>query len=518
MRELKDLLSRNRRPLFIAGLTGFLLAILLIPLLWYSCFAITNFDKKYVFYDGDTHVCTKATEAEDCNLDNCYHCDEESGQCVPDESRGAVDIDKDNFYTCEGGGLDCDDSKSDVNPSATESCNMIDDNCNGIIDEEMLEAKGQLVEISSGKNPQIDYDGSQIDVVWEVEEETNKRVKFAYLDTSGSIQSAKYLTDGNKNTFNMVEPSLAFYKNSQFGIAWIDCLGGRSGKFLFINPQNLPGPDGNIITFTEQSSTSQPYNPQVATFNDISYIAVVWEEKQKDNLSSSDIYLGFFDQNGSFISERGRKNLSNTPEEESIEPSIVRAGSGFVIAWVEKSGETYEIKIGYISTGTGDFINQPMLLSNIPGFNKSNPSLGHDLNFGGSKSVVLFYDAQPQPNETRETYAVIIDLEKFENNENFANNPIRVTNAFGASEKPAVVWRGNVIGVAWIDQRNGKKEIFFRRFSKDLKIASDEINLGEGQDPSIVSFESDDKFAVVWWHLDNENSTKKIYFRSVGCK
>jgi len=107
----------------------------------------------------------------------------------------------------------------------------------------------------------------------------------------------------------------------------------------------------------------------------------------------------------------------------------------------------------------------------------------------------------------------MLDFSKFESQERFAANTIRITSQIGASI-PSAVWRDKTIGVAWTDQRNGKKEIFFKRLSKDLKIASDEINLGEGQDPSIVSLGSDDKFAVVWWNT----STKKIYFRSVGCK
>ncbi len=72
--------------------------------------------------DDDPAINPGATETCD-GLDN--DCD---GQLLP----GEVDADGDGYMVCED---DCDDTDPDVNPGATEVCNGIDDDCDGEVDE-----------------------------------------------------------------------------------------------------------------------------------------------------------------------------------------------------------------------------------------------------------------------------------------------------------------------------------------------------------------------------------------------
>ena len=45
------------------------------------------------------------------------------------------DLDGDGFTAIAAGGDDCDDSDASVHPGATETCNLVDDNCDDIADE-----------------------------------------------------------------------------------------------------------------------------------------------------------------------------------------------------------------------------------------------------------------------------------------------------------------------------------------------------------------------------------------------
>ena len=46
-----------------------------------------------------------------------------------------MDLDSDGFASSASGGLDCDDGDADIRPDASEVCDEIDNDCNGLTDE-----------------------------------------------------------------------------------------------------------------------------------------------------------------------------------------------------------------------------------------------------------------------------------------------------------------------------------------------------------------------------------------------
>ena len=516
-------------PQVVAFGVSLVVLTLVSTLLWLSCFAVTDFNMDVKYYDGSTNVCTVETEEDDCDMQNCFHCDEEAGRCEDDDSRQAKDNDGDTYFICEddgvhGTGLDCDDSEIGIHPNADEVCNLADDDCDDSIDEDVFVAKGVgQVEIGDGKYPAVSYGKSNTALLWQLDDGVNaKRIKFAYLLESGSIDGSNwwYLTNGGETVFNMEGPSLMYKEGSSdgrvFGAAWIDRLGKQSGRFERIMPSTgLPITGGGAF-FTDTEAAELPSDPQVAAAP--SYFAVAWTQGGSDP-SSNEVFVTFFNAaDGSFYEEWGRINVSNSIDIESSQPCIIFAGSGFVIAWVEtESEDNSDINIAYFNVSSGAFTGDTVTIP-IPQSAAANPVLGREHDSSGSTSVVLAYEAIPVGDTREEIFAVFLGFDSFESGDivqGEGEDPtIQVSNASGVSATPSVFWWNNAMGVAWRDERSGSKEVYFRRLSASGVVASDEIALGEGRDPSVVSLGTDNKFAVVWW----DPLTTKIYYRAVGCE
>jgi hypothetical protein len=63
-----------------------------------------------------------------------------------------VDADEDGFIAEACGGLDCDDANADINPEAAEICNADDDNCNDVIDDVDADQDGFIDEACGGED------------------------------------------------------------------------------------------------------------------------------------------------------------------------------------------------------------------------------------------------------------------------------------------------------------------------------------------------------------------------------
>jgi hypothetical protein len=77
-----------------------------------------------------------------CTTDSC---DEEARTCKNVASR---DADRDHYIDEACGGDDCDDNNANVFPGQLESCNRIDDDCDGLVDEDLWDVTQTPVKVS----------------------------------------------------------------------------------------------------------------------------------------------------------------------------------------------------------------------------------------------------------------------------------------------------------------------------------------------------------------------------------
>ncbi len=104
--------------------------------------------------DGDGYVVP--ADCDDTNPAINPGADEACGDGIDNDCDGTIDEDcavctdndGDGFYAQSGCGtdLDCDDSNSSVNPVATEVCDGIDNDCDGVIDEDGLDQTSYYID------------------------------------------------------------------------------------------------------------------------------------------------------------------------------------------------------------------------------------------------------------------------------------------------------------------------------------------------------------------------------------
>ena len=129
--------------------------------------------------DNEPTVHPNASEMCD-GLDN--NCD---GQLLPDE----IDADGDGYFICDG---DCDDTDPNIHPGATEICNGIDDNCDGQIDE--------------GTNGGLTYTGN---LMFTTQAEVDAFSQcYAIIDGSVTVQGAGIFDLSNLTNFEEITGNL----------------------------------------------------------------------------------------------------------------------------------------------------------------------------------------------------------------------------------------------------------------------------------------------------------------------
>jgi hypothetical protein len=249
-----------------------------------------------------------------------------------------TDQDADGYFAEERCGTprDCNDADPRAHPGAEESCNGVDDNCDGQADENcdpscddarrwMSTWLAWGVKIS---DPSLASTGSGYGVAYD-SDDPEREIYFMRLDAfGGQVGSTVNVTE---NTARSANPSLV-WTGSEFAVAWEDARDGNE-EIYFARFDSEGAPIGpNIrVTFDEGRST-RPH----LLWNGTEY-GVIWAD---DRDGAGSIYFAALDRSG----ERTVSDVKITKgKSESRNPFAVWNGFEYAVVWEQRGREESEI-------------------------------------------------------------------------------------------------------------------------------------------------------------------------------
>jgi hypothetical protein len=200
-------------------------------------------------------------------------------------------------------------------------------------------------------------------------------------------------------------------------------------------------------------------------------------------------------------SSRGEVRVTNDSS-YSWNPSIAWSGSLFGLAWRENRDGNEEVYFARVSDA-GAKIGSDVRITNATG-----SSLYPTLAWSGSLFGVGWYDTR---DGDYETYFGLVDADGSR-----AGTDERISYGTGYSMHPSVVWTGSEYGMAWRDERDDQREIYFARISADGARIGSEVRItteaATSDNPSLAWTGS--TFGVAW--NDYRDANEEIYLALVS--
>ncbi|MFH1434835.1 MAG: hypothetical protein ABIJ56_03870 [Pseudomonadota bacterium] len=378
-----------------------------------------------------------------------------------------------------------------------EDCdNGYDDNCDGVVDEPGRMGGQIRVTDDPGHStlPSPAWTGSEIVMAWHDNRDGRREIYIARASGLGEKLGGDIrLTDSPGDS---TQPWLR-WTGSEMAVAWSDTRDGNA-EIYFARATAAGEKIGDDARITDDPGVSVTPVMQWAE----TQLGVAWVDDRDGGADESEIYFALISSSGEKTG--GDIRLTDATGVSDM-PSLAWTGSQFGVAWKDWRDEDYEIYFALVSPEgvkeAGD-----VRVTSVP-----EGSGGPSIQWTGSRFALAWCDA-------RDGFGVEIYYTTLSGAGAKEIDDVRVTNAPLRSGFPSLQWTGSEVGLSWSDARDDPSgEIYFTRLSLDGERLGSDVRVssrsGLCEYPELVWTGS--LFAAAW-HSDCAGSLD-IYLALIGC-
>lgn len=494
-----------------------ILLSILFPLILGGCSLISDFDQPLELPDGSPTICTDDEDCDDgepCTIHVCRN-----GACEMAEGGDTRDRDGDGVASRACGGDDCNDDNREISPNAEETCNGIDDNCSGEVDdgegfECIFERAGEECETTCGSTG---IQRCNSECLWECDP-PSETCNGADDDCDGECD------EGNQCCAGAIVECTTDCGTTGTQMCQSDCrLPTECTPPREICNERDDDCDDVIdepdeLRLTDAVSFSQ--SPSLA-WNGSEY-GVAWTDNRnatEETIYDFDVYFARIDASGALIP--GSEVQLTSGINQSAYPSLLWVRDEWVVAFTDDRSDRYEIYLARLDA-SGALIDE----NRISDADEANSTIT-DIAATDTGFAVIWNDRRDAGvlELTRyNPYLVILDGEGNPVSENIRLDAVDAENDIALA--PAVAWSGSELGVVWSDYRAGAstRHLVYQRVSADGTLLGENVELtGLSDDGNLADLAeypdilwNGDSFTVLWRDRTLDDSTDQLFTRRIS--
>ena len=412
------------------------------------------------------------------------------------DANPCVDSDTDGMTDCAG---DCNNADPKMRPGAVEVCDGRDNDCNGLIDDAAACVKTCTTPATLGSDlrltsaefdssaPSIAWNGIDYGVLWKDSRNGDQEIFFKHVTPAGAPIGGDISVTGP--CFDCGNPRIV-WNGTEYGAVW-----RQNDAITFRRLDRAGAPIGTATTLIDTAGSGADEPDVVWTGSEY---GVVWDQF----VGPQQIRFVRLDRQGNALSR-----ILHITDDVSFfgngRPRVAFGGGKYGISWQGNNGGQPEIFFERVDPRQGPLLPPLQITTHNQGARHP------EIVWSGTEWGIAWQDHRV----FTEIYFQRVSAAGAK-----SGAELRVTNVSGVSNEPTLAWTGSEYGVVWDDDRSGDLELWYARISSaGAKVGSDlRLTNAAGQSDAPALAWGGGKFAVAW-HDDRFAGESEILFMRLGC-